>query len=586
MSSGRIVAKYAASHWYIYLFGAAMLGTHTVLNTYIPKQTGVIIDMFTAKAARADILPLIWILIATVFFSFACHWLWAFCLISMCRGIDRDLRYGMFSHLQKLSTDYYIKNNTGDLITRSIVDIQAVRAFYGNHIVSLIDLIATIIMALYFMQDAAGWKITLICAAPSPILLFLLFFLRKYMRIRFRRVQQAASDIGARVQENVTGIRVLKAFAQERSENERFAELSRKKWKAEMSSAELTASMRPMIRLVYAMAFCAYLILGGRLVIDGKLSIGEYTAFNGYLMLILMPMSRCGSIVQAWQRCRVSMKRLDEIFYAHPSVDDARADASAVLENPPALSVRDLTYRYPGTDHDVLRNVSFDLQPGELISVMGPTGCGKTTLANLIERLWETPEGCIFLGGRELHEIPLETLRTALAFVPQDTLLFTDTVANNIRFRVDSVTQAQVEEAAKLAAVHESIMSFPETYETMVGERGVTLSGGQKQRIAIARAAVTKPAVLIMDDSLSAVDTETEAEILKNLKADRNGCSVLLITHRISAAMLSDKVLFLAEDGSVEAYGHHNELLNSSPAYRHLFENASGISVEGGEANG
>ena len=586
MSSGRIVAKYATSHWYIYLFGATMLGIHTVLNTYIPKQTGVIIDMFTEKAARGEILSLIWMLVATVFLSFVCYWLWAYCLISMCRGIDRDLRYGMFSHLQQLAPDYYIKNNTGDLITRSIVDIQAVRAFFGNHIVTLIDLIATIIIALYFMQDAAGWKITLICAAPSPILIFLLFFLRKYMRIRFRRVQQAASDIGARVQENVTGIRVLKAFAQERAENERFSELSRIKWKAEMSAAELTASMRPMIRLVYAIAFCAYLILGGRLVIDGKLSIGEYTAFNGYLMLILSPMSRCGSIVQAWQRCRVSMKRLDEIFYSQPSVDDSRANPSAALETPPALSVRELFYRYPGTDHEVLRNISFDLLPGELISVMGPTGCGKTTLANLIERLWETPEGNIFLGGRELHEIPLETLRTTLAFVPQDTLLFTDTVANNIRFRDFSVTQEQVEAAAKLAAVHESIMTFAEGYETMVGERGVTLSGGQKQRIAIARAAVTKPSVLIMDDSLSAVDTETEAEILRNLKEDRNGCSVILITHRISAAMLSDKVLFLSEDGSVEAYGPHDELLRSSSAYRHLFESASGITVEGGEANG
>ena len=586
MSSGRIVAKYATSHWYIYLFGATMLGIHTVLNTYIPKQTGVIIDMFTEKAARGEILSLIWMLVATVFLSFVCYWLWAYCLISMCRGIDRDLRYGMFSHLQQLAPDYYIKNNTGDLITRSIVDIQAVRAFFGNHIVTLIDLIATIIIALYFMQDAAGWKITLICAAPSPILIFLLFFLRKYMRIRFRRVQQAASDIGARVQENVTGIRVLKAFAQERAENERFSELSRIKWKAEMSAAELTASMRPMIRLVYAIAFCAYLILGGRLVIEGKLSIGEYTAFNGYLMLILSPMSRCGSIVQAWQRCRVSMKRLDEIFYSQPSVDDSRANPSAALETPPALSVRELSYRYPGTDHEVLRNISFDLLPGELISVMGPTGCGKTTLANLIERLWETPEGNIFLGGRELHEIPLETLRTTLAFVPQDTLLFTDTVANNIRFRDFSVTQEQVEAAAKLAAVHESIMTFAEGYETMVGERGVTLSGGQKQRIAIARAAVTKPSVLIMDDSLSAVDTETEAEILRNLKEDRNGCSVILITHRISAAMLSDKVLFLSEDGSVEAYGPHDELLRSSSAYRHLFESASGITVEGGEANG
>ena len=585
MSSSRIVTRYALSHWYIYLFGAAMLGTHTVLNTYIPKQTGVIIDMFTEKAPRADILALIWPLVAVVFFSFACYWLWAYCLISMCRGIDRDLRYGMFSHLQLLSPDYYIKNNTGDLITRSIVDIQAVRAFFGNHIVTLIDLIATIIIALIFMKNAAGWKITLICAAPSPLLLFLLFFLRKYMRIRFRRVQQAASDIGARVQENVTGIRVLKAFAQERAENERFDKLSRKKWKAEMSSAQLTASMRPMIRLVFAIAFCAYLILGGRLVIDGRLSIGEYTAFNGYLMLILSPMSRCGSIIQAWQHCRVSMKRLDEVFSTQPSVDDSRA-SDVPLAMPPALSVHDLSYRYPDTDHDVLRRVSFDLQPGELLSVMGPTGCGKTTLTNLIERLWETPEGHIFLGGRELHSIPLKTLRTTIAFVPQDTLLFSDTVANNIRFRNFSITQEEIEAAAKLSAVHESIVTFPEGYETMVGERGVTLSGGQKQRIAIARAAVTKPAVLIMDDSLSAVDTETEAEILRNLKNDRGGCSVMLITHRISAAMLSDKVLFLAEDGSVEAYGHHDELLNTSPAYRHLFESASGITVEGGESNG
>ena len=504
----------------------------------------------------------------------------------MCRGIDRDLRFVMFRHLQSLAPDYYIKNNTGDLITKSIVDIQAVRAFFGNHIVTLIDLIATIFMALYSMQATAGWKMTLICAAPSPILLFLLFFLRKYMRIRFRRVQQAASDIGARVQENVTGIRVLKSFAQERAENERFAALSRKKWKAEISAAWLTSTMAPSIRRVYAVAFCLYLILGGSQVIAGKLSIGEYTAFNGYLMLILMPMSRCGSIVQAWQRCRVSMLRLDEIFHTVPSVDDSRAEKDLTLPEKLHLSVRDLSYRYPDTDHDVLRNISFEIQPGELISVMGPTGCGKTTLANLIERLWESEEGHIFLNGEEIHRIPLGELRTSIAYVPQDTLLFSDTIAQNISFRDASVSRERVEAAAKLAAVHESISDFPEGYETVVGERGVTLSGGQKQRIAIARAAVTNPSLLIMDDSLSAVDTVTEAEILRNLKVRSAGCSVMLITHRISAAMLSDKVLFLTEDGTVEAFGHHDELLSSSPAYRHLFENASGITAEGGSNNG
>ena len=586
MSSGRIVAKFAATHWYIYVFGATMLGSYTVMNTYIPKQTGTIIDMFTEKAARSDILNNIWILIALVALCAICHFLWAYCLITMCRGIDRDLRYGFFHRLQTLTPDFYIKNNTGDLITRSISDIQAVRAFFGNHIVTFLDLIATLAMALYFMQKSAGWKMTLLCSAPSPILIILLFIMRRYMRVRFHKVQLAASDIGARVQENVTGIRVIKAFAQERAENKRFADLSRKKWKAEMNSARLTSTMQPSIRLIYAVTFCIYLILGGAMVIDGKLSIGDYTAFNGYLLLILSPMSGFGSIVQAWLRCRVSMRRLDEVFYSHPCVNDDRAKPNSDLSGPVTLTVKDLSFRYPGADHNILNSISFELRPGEIISVMGPTGCGKTTLANLIERLWETEEGRVFFNGQDIHEIPLEKLRTAVSYVPQDTLLFSDTIANNIRFRDPAVTQEDISAAAQLASVHENIISFPDGYETMVGERGVTLSGGQRQRIAIARAVATKSRILLLDDSISAVDTETEAQILENLRNRNSETSVLLITHRISAAMLSDKVLFLAEDGSVEAYGCHDELLRTSPAYRHLFENASGINVEGGEANG
>ena len=582
MTSGQIVKNYIKSRWYLYPIGLGLLLSHTYLDTMIPKKTGVIIDLFTEKAPKSQIMPEIWMLLAMVFVTFWAFYGWRYILVELCRGIDRDLRLELFSHLQRLTPDFYVKNNTGDLITRSIIDVKGVRAFFGNYIVTFVNMIASLFAAIYFMQDAAGWTMTLICIAPAPLLVIIMFLLRTNMRRMFFRVQKATSAIGARVQENVTGIRVIKSFAQEKSEAERFAQLSRTKWKAEMKAALLRAVLSPIVRVIYAATFCAFLVLGGKQVIEGKMSIGTYTAFNGYIALVLQPMNFFGNAANGYQTCRVSMGRLNEVYQSVPSVNDDRADPSIGPMDGVALEFRDLTYHYPDTERDVLKNVSFAVNKGELVSVMGPTGCGKTTLANLIERLWEPGSGQIYLNGREIHEIPLEILRTSVAFVPQETLLFTDTIANNIRFFHPGVEQEDIEESARLAAVHESISSFPDGYDTKVGERGVTLSGGQKQRVAIARAAVTQPGLLLLDDSLSAVDTETEEEILENLRRDRHGCTVLLITHRISAAMLSDKVLFLDEEGRVSGFGPHNELVETNEAYRHLFLNTTG---NGGEAD-
>ncbi len=566
-----LIIGYFKQGWVRYLTGVIFVIAATLFNTKIPDLLGKAIDAFDLKSGVLDGLTHYVLLMAgCAVLAFVCRFIWRQLIMGFTRNVEMKIRNELFAHLQLLSPEYYVKNNTGDLITKGIADTTTIRQMLGVGLVGFIDVITTNLITVLYMVRTTDWRLTLIAVIPISFLLFALTKLRNEMRNRFAVVRMKISDIAEKVQENITGIRVIKAFAQEQKEKEVFERLSREKWKSEIRLAEIFGLINPLTSLVFGVVFSLFLYFGAKMVVAGTITLGTFVAFNTYIASLINPVMRLSRIIQVWQKGVVSVKRMDSILKAEPTVDDRFADTSlSAIENA-SVGFHDCTFRYPGTDVDVLKHISFTLCPGEILAVMGPTGSGKSSLLSLILRMWSAPAGTVTVSGHAVETYPLSVLRAACGYVPQDTFLFSDSIMDNIRFYDENISDEDAVHAAKVAVIHDSISKFEKGYDTVVGERGMTLSGGQKQRISIARALVRHPALLLLDDCLSAVDAETEHRIIENLRTELKGCTTVLVTHRINAATLADRVLLLKEDGTVAAIGTHEELLASSLEYQKL----------------
>lgn len=571
-----IILAYFKKHWLRYAFGVVFVILATIFNAILPQLLGKTIDLVKAardpaqSATLRDVRNICLLMCACAVAAFLTRNIWRYLIMGFTRSIELHLRHALFSHLQVLSPEFYVKNNTGDIITRAIIDSQAIRMMFGMGLIGIVDVLTINVVTLGYMVSTTSLKLTAIAVIPLPFLLFALVKLRTAMRRRFMIVQHSVSDIAAKVQENLTGIRVIKAFAQEDSENKQFEALSRKKWKAEMDMIRVWSFINPLSALVFGSIFAVFLYFGGKMVIAGTLTLGEFVAFNTYIALLMDPISRISRIIQIWQRGLVSMQRLDMIFSAKPAIDDAQADPAITTLAPLSIDITNLSYRYPGTEKDVLKNISFHLETGGTLAIMGATGSGKSTLMSLLMRMWNPPVDAISVSGHPIETVPLSVLRGSIAYVPQESFLFSDSILNNIIFYDERITEDDAKAAAKAAAIHDNICEFPDQYATTVGERGMTLSGGQKQRVSIARALARKPELLLLDDCLSAVDAETERIILANLRDYLKGCTTIIVTHRIAVAGIADRVLLLNEDGSMAAIGTHSELSANCPEYQHL----------------
>ena len=571
-----IILDYFKKHWLRYAFGVVFVILATIFNAILPQLLGKTIDLVKAardpaqSATLCDVRNICLLMCACAVAAFLTRNIWRYLIMGFTRSIELHLRHALFSHLQVLSPEFYVKNNTGDIITRAIIDSQAIRMMFGMGLIGIVDVLTVNVVTLGYMVSTTSLKLTAIAVIPLPFLLFALVKLRTAMRRRFMIVQHSVSDIAAKVQENLTGIRVIKAFAQEDSENKQFEALSRKKWKAEMDMIRVWSFINPLSALVFGSIFAVFLYFGGKMVIAGTLTLGEFVAFNTYIALLMDPISRISRIIQIWQRGLVSMQRLDMIFSAKPAIDDAQADPAITTLAPLSIDITNLSYRYPGTEKDVLKNISFHLETGGTLAIMGATGSGKSTLMSLLMRMWNPPVDAISVSGHPIETVPLSVLRGSIAYVPQESFLFSDSILNNIIFYDERITEDDAKAAAKAAAIHDNICEFPDQYATTVGERGMTLSGGQKQRVSIARALARKPELLLLDDCLSAVDAETERIILANLRDYLKGCTTIIVTHRIAVAGIADRVLLLNEDGSMAAIGTHSELSANCPEYQHL----------------
>ncbi len=491
-------------------------------------------------------------------------------IIVASREIENDLRRDFFSHLQNLPKSFYDKNTTGDLMAHATNDISNIRNFLGPGIMYSIQTFLRTVVTLIIMFSIAV-KLSLIALIPLPLISILVYKVMKSVYGRSQRVQEAFSGLTTKVQENFSGIRVMKSYVREDSEIEHFNKVSADYQSKSLSLARIQSYSFPMMFLLTGLSIILVIYFGGVDVINGKLTLGNVTEFMVYLGQLTFPMIAFGWVINLVQRAAPSMDRLMKIRNTEPEIKNNESINDEIEEEDITGSIefKNVSFKYDGTDNYILKNINLKIKNGSSLGIIGHTGCGKTTLINLIPRIYDTPEGEIKVNGFNIKDIPLELLRNSIGVVPQESFLFSDSIENNIGYSSDTIDEENLIKSSQLAGLYKDVNLFPNKFKTVVGERGVTLSGGQKQRTSIARAIYKTPKILILDDSLSAVDTNTEEEILKGLKEVMKERTTIIISHRISTLKNLDKIIVL-NNSVIAEQGTHDELLELKGIYYNI----------------
>jgi ATP-binding cassette subfamily B multidrug efflux pump len=560
-----------------YLLGFASLMVCSAMFSVAPRVLQFAVDDLYAGVTRGKLLRYSGLLLLIAGIAGYFRYQMRRIIISASRGFEDDLRNDFFAHLERLPLSFFQTNRTGDLMSRATNDLSAVRMMIGPAVMYLANtcITAVVSLTLMFLVDV---RLTLIALIPLPIVSITVNIFGTKIHKTFEQVQERLSDMSAVVQESLTGVRVVRAYGQEQAEIERFRQSNLDYLEHNRRLSRLQGAFFPTMGLFLGFSALLALWLGSRDVISGRITIGELVAFNAYLAQLAWPMIAFGWVTNLLQRGTASWKRMLTIMDTEPAIRDEpngfglQAPGSGHTPIQGSIEFRHLSFQFG--DAEVLHDVSFSVNAGETVAIVGGTGSGKSTLVNLLARLHNPPRGTVLVDGRDVRDIPLSELRGAIGFVPQEPFLFSDTLADNVAFGVPQVKEQHPERisaAATVAQLDKDVADFPQGYETMVGERGITLSGGQKQRTAIARAVVTDPRILVLDDALSAVDTYTEEEILSRLRGVMRSRTSILISHRISTVRDADQIVVL-DHGKLVERGKHDELIARGGYYAELYK--------------
>ncbi|NLB22019.1 MAG: ABC transporter ATP-binding protein [Clostridium sp.] len=565
----KFLRQFFKENKWTYIIGIILMLVSTRIRLLYPEFVGDATDYLASGGSEwSGLSYYIYMLILVAVVGFIGAYIWRYLIVGNARKLQRDLSALVFSNFQELSQSFYNQRKTGDLIAYNINDVNAVRMAFGPALIMSINGFAMMVIAVMGMVNRVGGLTSLKILAPIPFIVFLMIKLGRTIRSRFRKVQEAFGSISDRVNENINGIRVIKAYVQENEEVERFMDLSENSAFRNVSMVRVSGMLNPIVQSGFAVSFGLFFVICGPMVVNGEMTIGDFTAVANYLNMMLRPVMFIGRIINVLQRGMASMSRLDDVLNHPHEITDGTGKAKEM--NSGSLDIVDLDFAYPGTEAIVLKDIHISLPTGKSLGILGETGSGKTTLVNLLMKVYNVPDETILIDGQDINDYTLDVLLENVSYVPQDNFLFNDTIDENIRFFKDNYSKEEVIQAAKDAHIHESIAALPKGYETELGDRGVNLSGGQKQRISIARALIRDPKILILDDALSAVDTVTEAKILKRFKEVRTDKSTIIVAHRISAVINCDEIVVL--DGqSIKERGTHEELLERRGLYFDIY---------------
>ncbi len=591
MTTLRFIFQYIKRHRLQYILGIITLFIVDIANVFIPKMTGNITDGLKAGnidwAGITHYLLILFLLGLTLAVG---RFLWRYFLFGASRSIEKELRNDMFAHLETMDVEFYNQNKTGDLMTRFTSDLNSIRMAIGMAVICVFDAVVMSAMVIVQMMHYVDVRLTLMAVIPMLFILFGELYYGKVIMGRFKARQEAVSDLTDFVQESFSGIRVIKAFVREKAQRYAFARENQKNLEKNLDIARMQSLVMPLLDVIIGLSSLITLLFGGYLAVNGQISLGRFVAFNQYINMLVWPMLACGEAVNMFSMGGASLKRVKAVFDAEPEVKDPQngdegiqaAEEVPVQEHEIAGHIRleHLTFTHQDSNEPVLNDITLDVPAGTTLAIVSKTGGGKSTLVNLLLHLYNTKRGMIFIDNRDINDIPLKELRENIAYVPQDNFLFSDTLRSNISFGVEDEDMEEIVAATKAACIHDSIAEFPDGYETIVGERGVTLSGGQKQRSSIARALMKDAPILILDDALSAVDTDTEEQILENLKVNRRGKTTILIAHRVSTIQNADRIMVL-EDGKAKEIGNHEELMRQDGIYHGMVEQQQLEAVHG-----